>query len=232
MRPVRSSPGFWLGALALVSLSISPAAAQSIPSENPPTSFAPEQGQPASTDVLKAMCSEVSVPVRDRTHMFFINGCDPFCIAQLNELCDMMKQFGYPQVNYGQCYETRTFYQQIRQIKAVDGDARIVVVGYSWGANRARAMVNWLGQDGINVDLLVYLGADLLPNDNRSRPANALRVTNISGHTLPVFGGELLAGDHQMQGAHNVHLDAGHFCLPCQPGTVEALVRELVALGR
>jgi hypothetical protein len=232
MRPIRPSPGLLLGVLAWASLGLSMEAGQSIQPENSPSPPSAGQGQTASAAALKAICAEVPAPVRDRTHLFFINGCDPLCIAQLNELCGMMKELGYRRANFGQCYATRSFYQQIRQIKAAAPDARIVLVGYSLGANRARALAQWLNQDGIAVDLLMYLGADLLPNDDRSRPANVLRVTNISGHTLPIFGGELLAGDHQMQGAHNVHLDAGHFCLPCQPGAVEALVRELVALGR
>lgn len=230
MRPLPSTPSLWLGVLAFACFCTSVQAGQSIQTDSQPTSSSTEQRQTASA-ALKALCDKVPGPVRDRTHLFFINGCDPLCIAQLDELCGMMKRFGYNQVHFGQCYETRSFYQQIRQIKAAAPNARIVLVGYSLGANRALALANWLNRDGFAVDLLVYLGADLLPNDERSRPANARRVTNISGHTLPIFGGEALGGDHQMQGAHNVHLDADHFCLPCQPGAVEALVRELVTLG-
>ena len=183
-------------------------------------------GQP-----IRAECAAIPAADRDHVYIFFINGADPFYVGNLNGLCAYVKSLGFNQCEVGQMYATRSFYRKITRIKASDPEAKFVVFGYSLGANLAVMLTHWLKDDGINVDLLVYLGADMVYPGERARPDNAMRIMNIMGHGSIWFGGDLFIRDIDMDGAQNLHLDAGHFSLPSQAETITTLVQEIVSVA-
>lgn len=180
-------------------------------------------GQP-----LRSECASIPAAERDHVYVFFINGADPLCVGNLNGLCAYIKSLGFNQCEFGQMYHTRSFYRKICKIKAGDPQAKFVVFGYSLGANCALMLTHWLKDDGVNIDLLVYLGADMVYPGERSRPDNAMRIMNIMGHGSIWFGGDLFIRDIDMDGAQNLHLDAGHFSLPSQAETITSLVQEII----
>ena len=85
-----------------------------------------------------------------------------------------------------------------RQIETLrtDPEARIVLLGFSVGANCVRSLANDLQRDGVYIDCLVYMGGDTIFNTCNSKPANVGQIVNITGHGLVFLGRDLfLNGD-------------------------------------
>ena len=174
-----------------------------------------------------------SVPqeIKDHTYLFFINGLDPYYLANFRGQCQYMKTLGYSNAYCGQMNHTSLFRQMINQIRKDDAEARVVVIGYSIGANYARTLANLLKDDGVHVDLLVYLGGDTIKDGAQSRPDNVGRVLNINGHGMILLGYDLLFHGDDIKGAANHRLDARHFLLPTRPESMELLVSYVVEMN-
>lgn len=181
---------------------------------------------------LQESCQAVPPEARDRVHLFAINGMDPLYLGNLNGLCGSMKQLGFRNVHCGQTWQTASIRDAICHIREQDAQARIAVLGFSAGANRARDLANDLNAKGIRIDLLVYLGGDTIDNTPASRPPNVGRVVNITGHGYLPRGGDLLYNGTDLDGAQNQRLNARHMLLPTRPETVETLATQMIALAR
>ncbi len=174
---------------------------------------------------------QVPQEIKDHTWLFFINGLDPYYLANFRGQCQHLKWLGYNHAYCGQMSHTEMFRTMIPQVRRDDPQARVVVAGYSFGANCARTLANQLKDDGVRIDLLIYLGGDTVGNDGASRPANVGRIVNISGHASILLGYDLFLKGENIQGASNHRLDARHFLLPTRAETAELLVRNIVALN-
>lgn len=168
---------------------------------------------------------------KDRTHLFFINGLDPYYLANFRGQCQYMKSLGYNKCYCGQMNHVGLFRQKIQQIRKDESQANIVLVGYSFGANSVRTLANQLKEDGIRVDLLIYLGGDTIKDVDTSRPENVTRVVNINGHGSILLGYDLFIKGSDIQGAVNHRLDARHFLLPTRAAAAELLVKHVVELA-
>jgi pimeloyl-ACP methyl ester carboxylesterase len=169
---------------------------------------------------------------KDRTHLFFINGLDPYYLANFRGQCQYMKSLGYQNSYCGQLSHVDLFRRQIVQIRKNDPDARVGLVGYSLGANAARTLAHRLHEDGVAVDLLVYLGADFVVNSQASRPPNVKRVLNISGHASILLGYDLFLKNADIDNAVNHRLDSRHFLLPTRAEAIELLVKHVAEMER
>jgi hypothetical protein len=215
----RSSRASQLAVLLVASWAATIPAQATEPVDISLASFHPVQ---ASDPALKAMCAAVPEARRQQVHVFFINGCDPLGYGNLSGLCEFVQGLGFPHAQFGQMTHTRSFEQQIQGLKATDPQAKVVLVGFSFGASCARSLANRLKDAGITIDLLVYLGSAIAPTEEGA-PDNVVRTVNITGRTR-VFRNILV-------GAENRKVNARHFGLPSQPETVDTLVRELVAVA-
>jgi hypothetical protein len=168
---------------------------------------------------------------REHVYIFVINGLDPLCLGNLNGLCDYLVEEGFCNTYFSQLHTCAAFAQGIRQVRQEDPRARIVVIGYSCGCNCARHLVNTLCKDSTNVDLLVYLGGDMIDNSKRSFPENVCRVVNIRARGLILSGGDLFLNCADIDGARNCKVDARHILAPSRKETVELLMEELLALA-
>ena len=56
-----------------------------------------------------------------------------------------------------------------------------MLIGFSWGANSVRHMANRLNDQGVQIDLLVYLVGDMVCDKAESRPSNVCRVAHFGG---------------------------------------------------
>jgi hypothetical protein len=170
-------------------------------------------------------CQSLPAPSRDHIHVFLIHGLDPFDFANLRGVRDYVNALGFQNTHYGQFYDTETFHKDIRRIHQEDEAAHFVVIGFSLGARMARGMVESLQEDGVHVDLLVYLDGKGLMYLSPDLPGNVDRVLSASGPgviwTAP-----------QLPGAENVVLnDVWHFGVPSHSRTLEALSHELATVG-
>jgi hypothetical protein len=193
-------------------------------------SFVHHLGKPP--EHLQQACQAIPAEARNHVYLFAINGMDPLYMANLNGLCGSMKQLGFRNVQCGSAWQTNTFRDAICRVREQDPQARVAVVGFSAGANRARQLANELNAKGVRVDLLMYVGGDTIDNTPASRPTNVGQLVNITGHGYLPRGGDLFYNGTDLVGAQNQRLNARHMLLPTRPETVETLATQMIVLAR
>jgi hypothetical protein len=176
----------------------------------------PEQLVPAS--MLPAPC-------RNHVHIFLIHGMDPLDLANLNGLTEYIQALGYLKTHYGQLYHLWEFKKELRRVHKEDPKARFVLIGFSFGANMVRELANSVKDEGVIIDLLVYLGGNTLENTPPNQPDHVLHIVNILA-TGCIWNGA------QMDRADNLHYDnVWHFGSPTHRKTREMLARELAVVA-
>ena len=167
---------------------------------------------------------------RNHVHIIFLNGLDPLRIGNLAGLSDCIRDTGFENVYYGELWDGHRAAREIRRIRCHDADARIVLLGYSFGANLVRCVANRLARDGIRVDTLIYLGGDTVFG-SRCTPENVCHVINVRAWGFVLFAGGLISGQ-DMARADNIHLPwVRHLCMPRQQALHEILLNELIRLA-
>jgi hypothetical protein len=177
---------------------------------------------PPTPEELHA-CAAVPQPCRNHVYVFLVHGLDPLDYANLTGVREHLNALGYIKTYQGQLYHGCHFAREIRRLHADDPDARFALVGFSLGANVARDIANAVADDGIHIDLLVYLGGNTLDNDPEDRPANVGKVVNILARGW-VWNGADIADAENVE-----YTDVYHFGSPTHPHTLEVLSRELLA---
>lgn len=176
-----------------------------------------------------AVANGTAVCQPERVHVFAINGLNPLCLGNFNGMCGYLRERGFVNTHFGQPYTCFWFPDEIREVRARDPRAKIVLVGFSWGANIARSMAHRLGDEGITVDLLVYLVGDTIWNTDYSHPPNVRRIVNVRGRGLVLLGG--LCDGAELDGARNEYIDCRHILAPSRPETIALMMEELLALA-
>jgi pimeloyl-ACP methyl ester carboxylesterase len=155
---------------------------------------------------------------KEHVYVFAINGLNPLCLGNFNGLCCYLRQQGFEHTYFAQAYTSFWFPDEIREVRERDPEAKIVLLGFSWGANCVRSLAHRLDEDGIPVDLMVYLVGDTI-----------WRIVNIRGRGLILLGGVCDGAD--IDGARNEHLDCRHILAPSRRETLEIVTEELLALS-
>ncbi len=172
-----------------------------------------------------AVNEALPAPCRNHVHIFLIHGMDPLDLANLAGLTEYIHQLGYIKTHYGQLYHLWEFKKELRRVHKDDPQARFVLIGFSFGANMVRDLANAVKDDGIIIDLLVYLGGNTLENTPETQPEHVLHVVNI------LAAGCIWNGT-TMDRADNRHFtNVWHFGSPTHPQTRELLARELAVVA-
>ncbi len=184
---------------------------------------------PLDTDhtVLNQGAFHQTAPHHLHTYVFCFNGVDPANLGNMYGLCTFIKSYGFPQTYFGQMYHGNYYLRKIRQIHHDDPQARFVLVGFSGGTYVIRNMANTLRSEGVIIDLLVYIGGDMIYNTPYSQPDNALRILNVTGYGFCLSGGNLFFNGDTLDRATNVRIPIYHFGLPSHRDTLQWLLREL-----
>jgi hypothetical protein len=183
---------------------------------HPVDKASPEQG---------AACASLPDWSRNRVHVFLIHGLDPLDLANLEGVRDYIISLGFLKTYYGQCYHQKRFRDAIRRIHQEDPQARMVLVGFSYGACMVRDLAHAIAEDGITIDLVVYLSGSFFEDKPGTSPPNADRVVNIRA-----VGGVFTFTD--LDNAENIPYDhVLHFGSPSRPQTLELLARELAEVA-
>ncbi len=168
----------------------------------------------------------VPAPCRNRVHVFLIHGMDPLDLANLNGLTEYIQALGYIKTHYGQLYHLWEFKNELRRVHKEDPEARFVLIGFSFGANMVRQLANAVKDEGIVIDLLVYLGGNTLENTPPNQPDHVVHIVNI-------LAAGCIWNGAQMDRADNLHFtNVWHFGSPTHPGTRKVLARELAVVAR
>jgi hypothetical protein len=180
---------------------------------------------PPAAEVCQAV-KDLPRCCREHVHIFFLHGLDPLDYANLHGVREYFHSLGFVNTHYGQLYHGPTFTKEIRRIHAADPEARFVLMGFSAGANVARSMVHSLrDEDGIPIDLLVYMGGNTLENTPESRPEGVGKVVHILA-TGYIWKGTAIDDAENLK-----HADAWHFGSPTHAATLEVLTRELMVVA-
>jgi hypothetical protein len=166
---------------------------------------------------------------KDHVHTFVINGADPLCVGNLDGMCDYFRDQGFTHTHFVQPYTRYWLPDGIKEVREKDPQAKIVVMGFSWGCNDARSLANRLYKEGVQVDLLVYLASDLIWNTRDSFTPNVNRVVNVRGYGLILLG--TFANGDELDGARNEKVSCRHIEVPSRQHTLEVLSEELNALA-
>ncbi len=164
---------------------------------------------------------------KDHVYIFFVNGLTLIDRANFAALRDHCNQLGFHNTYYGEMCHVGKFKDEIRRIHHADPEAHLVLVGFSFGTNMVRKLAHALKEDGVAIDLLVYLGGDTIFNKPYSWPENVGQVVNLRargclGLCAGVFSGE------DIDGATNRYFErAGHNGVPMHPETISILTHEL-----
>jgi hypothetical protein len=178
---------------------------------------------PTSEQIAKG--ESLPAPCRNHVHVFLIHGMDPLDLANLYGLTEYIQQLGYIKTHYGQLYHLWEFKKEIRQIHERDPQARFVLIGFSFGANTARELANAVKDDGILIDLLIYLGGNTLENTPPNQPEHCISIVNI-------LAAGCIWNGCTMDRAENLHFtNVWHFGSPTHPRTRELLARELAVVA-
>jgi hypothetical protein len=177
-------------------------------------------------------CPELAEPcrmlpkcARDHVHVVFVHGMDPADCANLSGVRDYVNSLGFQKTYFGQLYHVWQFEKLVREIHQKDCDARFVLVGFSFGANVVRNVALAAAEDGISIDLLVYLGGNTLKNTPKDQPENVKRIVNILAQ------GCIWNGD-TMDRAENVQVRGRwHFGSPSHPFTLQVLAQDLAEIA-
>src|SRR5205085_7772295 len=98
-------------------------------------------------------------------------------------------------------------------------------VGFSLGANLMRDLTYAVAEDGVPIDVLMYVDAKFIKDEPHARPGNACKLINFLAKGYLFTSGNL-------EWAENLRLPEGwHFASPTHPGVLEALARELARLA-
>jgi len=176
-------------------------------------------------DEARRALAMVPVSARERVHIFILHGLDPFDYANLAGLRGYCADLGFPNTWLGQFYHAGRFAAEIRSVAQDDPGAGLVLIGFSAGANAARDVATSLQEDGITIDLLVYMGGNTLADVPDSRPENVRKVIHILA-TGYVFKGTAITGAENYK-----YAQTWHFGSPSHPHTLAILRRELLEVA-
>jgi hypothetical protein len=183
---------------------------------HPIAPLAPEYTEP---------CHCVPKAARDHVYVFLVHGLDPLDFANLSGVSDFVRDLGFNKTYYGQLYHPPYFDSEIRKVCQDDAEARIVLVGFSFGANMVRSLAQSVKTDNIKIASLIYFGGNTLNNTDRDQPDNAEHITNILAYGC-IWNGA------QMDRAENLRAPGvWHFGSPTHPVSLKVLARELARVA-
>jgi hypothetical protein len=195
------------------------------PAASPSVEPIPATPTPTPTPPAAPASEPFAAPV----HVYVINGVDAFGFAKLREMTDRLRGNGYD-AHYAQWYQSGRMERDIRQLQSQQPGTPVAIVGYSFGAYRAKAMANRLTRDGVPVTMVGYIGGDYLRNSPSDMP-NGARVVNVTGNGFLPTGRNLFFNGTDLSGAENLRLGARHFDLPKQTETYDAILGGLASTG-
>jgi hypothetical protein len=187
---------------------------------------------PRVTSADLVSCQALPSASRDSVHVYFINGLDPFDKGNLVGLSERVRELGFKNVEFGQMYDEPAMRHEILQLHREDPATKVVVVGFSFGANLARLLTDQLRAEAIPVDLLVYLGGDTLTNSPEDRPVNARRIVNITAEGCNWLFAGLIWQGVEMDGVENLRLEnVDHFHVPTNERVLRLLREDLTVVA-
>ncbi|MCE9531727.1 MAG: hypothetical protein K8T89_11485, partial [Planctomycetes bacterium] len=181
---------------------------------------------PKATCELRQTCEQIPVPCRQQVYVVLINGTDPLCCGNLSGARDYLNSLGFVKSYYAQLYHEGCLLKELRDVHQTQPDARFAIVGFEYGAIPARKLAARAAQEGINVDLLVYLQPKGLGKVHESDQLPVRRLLTIQSGTSQAADSEIAKGEI-------VSIPCwSRYAVPTHPAALEMLGTELTHLAR
>lgn len=156
---------------------------------------------------------DLPTPCRNRVHVFMVHGLTPSTDCGLNALRIKLGENGFPMVGIGELCHYWWVKDEIECIRHNDPDARLVLLGYDYGAPVAVSLARSLKEKNVPVDAVVLLD----PKGCGPDPSGVYTL-------LIANGGSTACAPHS---ARVVVPGATHFGLPAHATTV-AVITDLL----
>jgi hypothetical protein len=169
-----------------------------------------------------ASCRDLPECYRDHVHVLIVNGMDPADVSNLTGMCQYIRDLGFTHPDFGQFWHMSAFRKRLHEIADSDSEARIVLIGYSFGVSRARSLAQYAKKEGIRIDLLIYLDACTCNHTPEHHPDDARRIVNVTTQ-----GFLLVLHSAKLEGVENYSVDCRHLALPACGQILELVAREL-----
>jgi hypothetical protein len=177
-------------------------------------------------------CWHLGEEQREHVHVLLVNGVDPANLCNFHGLRDYVRDLGFVQTSYYQMWETAAVKDHIRDIRASDPRGRIVLIGYSAGCNVVCGIAQSLKEESCAIDVLVYVGGDMLRNTAAYRPDNCHKIVNVRAWGVVFLAGGIINGA-ELDGANNHYLGPiRHASVPSNQRLLQLLTEELYQLAR
>ena len=151
--------------------------------------------------------------------VFLIDPVDPLVTANTTGLRDFIQQLGFGKTFFGQSCHASYFLEKMRSIRARSGSARLVVIGYRGGADAGRRLAQDAADQGVPVDLAIYL-----------EPTDADVVSTEEANAFVVRTDELVDAEAK-EGCEAKSNSVGKSDVPTHPQTLSLIERELTLLA-
>ena len=163
-----------------------------------------------------------------RTHVytFLINGNDPLLLGNFPAVQQEIFRWGFPHTWYGEMYHVGQFEREIRQIHQRDPDARVVLVGFSYGGMLAQRLARRLARDGIHINRLILIDAFGVDEAADAPEGYHGRTVNISGESY--FQPAQVIEDGENIQVPEYH----HFAIPTHASVLHRVSEELAAAAQ
>lgn len=216
------------GAAPMMATASPPPSAQPLPSPTP----LPEERIIPGIRTPTQEAAELAWTRDPDTWVYVVNGMDPFHWAQLKQLADRLRLAGFPNTKFGEYYDMPAFEEEIKRIRCTKPHARIALIGYSAGSYTVLASTHRLLREGYTIDMLGYIGGDMLENTGYCRPPQVRHVVNITGNGFLLTGYNLVWNGTTLNNAANLRLrGVKHFDLPQHPETFRWLYDGLIRIS-
>jgi hypothetical protein len=173
---------------------------------------------------VQQTCRSLPRCCRSHVYVFLINGVDPLHCGNLTGVRDYVQDLGFHKTYYGELHHLLWFKSEIRRIHQDDPQARFVLIGYCLGGKAVQCLAHETANDGLFIDLVVFLDAPAVSCEARHRPANVGRVLSIRSSGL--------VGGRTLEGAENLYLtDAKHWSAPTHEQTLATLAAALLEVA-
>lgn len=156
----------------------------------------------------------VPAPQRQRVHLFIMNGADGIGLCSLR---DRLCEAGFPKVHIAHRMDANWYEREVRRVALEDPSARVILLGTGMANDKLLRLAEGAVSDGVNVDAIFLLD----PIISNEIPGGPYRTIVIRSQGWPL--GRKAVGDENI-----VVRGTGHLALACCPGTVEAVVQQMV----
>ena len=166
-------------------------------------------------------CRAVPHECRSNVTIFLFNGADPLEYGNLSGVRDYLNQIGFAKTYYGQIYHAEWCFEEMKRIRAANPEARFVVIGFDFGAETAKILVQKAALGGIATDLLCYLEPKGIGMETGVAHSKLSRILTIQASRL--FGVPTAP-----VGSETVQLTSTtRYGVPTHPATLARLTEEL-----